>query len=153
MALPSHSAHLPSHRNCVLRAKHVEVSQMGQMRLELLQTPPSLAWLIYFLPVYARRILTGFTSICCGTSGGKPLWSPSVSLPIASAIRNRLQWAFVEEQFNGWGWILHRMQQNSLLMSQGIITLRSEGRQWVLFGQHSSCRAGTASHFPVAIAL
>lgn len=26
-------------------------------------------------------------SVCCGTSGGKPLWPPSVSLPVASAIR------------------------------------------------------------------
>lgn len=152
--LPSHSAHMASHRNYVLRAKYVEVSQMGQMRLELLQIP-SVSCLAY---IFFQFMLEGLwlalhQSVCCGPSGVKPLWPPRVSLPVASAIRNRLQWAFVEVQFDGWGWILHRMQQNSLLMSQNIITLRSGDRQWVLFGQHSSCRAGTASHFPVAIAL
>lgn len=64
VVLPSHSAHLASHRKGVLRAKHVEVSQMGQMRLELLQIP-SISCLAYiFLPVYARRTLAGFASIC-----------------------------------------------------------------------------------------
>lgn len=118
------------------------------------KSPLSLAWLIFFSQFTLEGLwLALHQSVCCGTSGGKPLWPPSVSLSIRSAIRNRLWRAFVEVQFYDWGWVLHRMQQNSLFMSQSIITLSSGDRQWVLFGQHSSCRSGTASHFPVAIAL
>lgn len=123
---------------------------MGQMRLELLQIP-SISCLAYiFLPVYARRTLAGFASICL-------LWDKWWQAIVAPKCQPFYMQCHQEQTVTsicgGTVLWLHRMQQNSLFMSQSIITLSSGDRQWVLFGQHSSCRSGTASHFPVAIAL
>lgn len=53
-----------SRRNHLLRAEPVEGSQMGQVRLELLQAPSVCCLADIFLPVYAVRILTALASVC-----------------------------------------------------------------------------------------